>query len=109
MPPSDRRRGGFPMSMALSSRWSWKRALPWVGLGLAMALLAANLMHDLIFHGRPLGASPARPKVPAPPRMEPASGATVTLPEGKLKAAGLRTEPTRVVALPTEVGVAGRI
>jgi multidrug efflux pump subunit AcrA (membrane-fusion protein) len=34
---------------------------------------------------------------------------SVTLPEGKWKAAGIKTEPARVVTLSTEVGVPGRI
>jgi RND family efflux transporter MFP subunit len=88
-----------------------QRVLPWAVLGVCLALVAANLLHDTLFHRPILGASPRRPEAEAAPTAPPASGlaTTVTLPEGKLKAAGVRTKPARVMALPTEVGVAGRI
>jgi RND family efflux transporter MFP subunit len=94
------------MSVALSSRRSFKGILPWAAVALCLTLLAASLvLHDTLFHGRAVRASPA----PTDTAEQPAMSATVTLPEGKWKAAGVRTEPARKVKLSSEVAVAGRI
>ena len=73
--------------------------------------LVANLLHGIMFrapadrgaHGRePGGGEQGRAPVALP--------TTVTLPEGKFKTAGNRDyEPANVVAMPTELGVPGRI
>lgn len=97
-------------------RRSWirplgKRLFPWLAVGACLALLVVNLLHDSLFHGRMLEASlslsPSRQETP------PSSGETavptVTLTEVKREAAGLRVERARRVALPSEVGVSGRI
>ena len=72
-----------------------------LGLGLVGALLLANLVYFAFFRRAPAPA-------PAPPPA-PAAATTVTLPKGKFQAAGIKTEPARVVSLPSEVGVVGRI
>ncbi|MBV8611029.1 MAG: efflux RND transporter periplasmic adaptor subunit, partial [Singulisphaera sp.] len=98
------------MSVVLTSRrWPLKGALPWAALGLCLVLLLSNMWHDTLFHGRSPVASPAVAEPPPSPRAAPAMATSVTLPEGKLKAAGVRTEPARTEVLPVEVGVPGRI
>ena len=99
------------MSVALTNwRWSLKGTLPWAALGLCLlALLLSNVWHDTLFHGRSPVASPAVAEPPPSPQAAPAAATTVTLPEGKFKVAGVRTEPARTEVLPVEVGVAGRI
>ena len=88
-----------------------KRFLPWLAVGACLALLVVNLLHDSLFHGRVLEASLS----PSPSRQETslslgeAAAPTVTLSEVKRKAAGLRVERARLVAMPSEVGVSGRI
>ena len=87
-----------------------KGALPWAALGLCLlALLLSNVWHDTLFHGRSPVASPAVAEPPPSPQAAPAVATSVTLPEGKLKVAGVRTEPARTEVLPVEVGVPGRI
>src|SRR5262245_10999237 len=99
------REGGIPMSVALRTQRSFRSILPWAAAALCLTLLAASLvMHDALFHSRALRAAPAPAETSAP-----AAATTVTLPEGKWKAAGIRTEPARRVKLASEVGVAGRI
>jgi multidrug efflux pump subunit AcrA (membrane-fusion protein) len=96
------------MSITLSNRRSLKAALPWVGVGVCVLLLAVNLLHDTLFHGRPSAASQAAAEKPP----EPAAASqltTVSLPEGKWKEAKIATEPARVSALTAEVGVPGRV
>jgi cobalt-zinc-cadmium efflux system membrane fusion protein len=82
--------------------------LPWVGLGLVAGLLLANLLYFLVFPGRFMQAAPVEPPAQAA-EAPPATATTVSLPEGKFKTARIATEPARVVAMPSEVGVAGRI
>lgn len=106
------------MSLALSKspRRTLKDVLPWAALAVCLALLAASLLlHDTLFHGTSLPASTlptrAEPSGEAASASEPAAepATTVTLPEGKWKAAGVRVEPAQLVALPSEVGVPGLI
>lgn len=105
------------MSVALLHRWSLKSVLPWVALGLCLALLAVSvLLHDALFHGQALrvspaltGAATAASETTAASESEPGRVTTVTLTEGKWKAAGIQAEPASQVALPSEVGVAGKI
>ena len=79
------------MSVALSSRRSFKGILPWAAVALCLTLLAASLvLHDTLFHGRALRASPAQADTAE--QQQPAMSATVTLPEGKWKTAGIRTD-----------------
>ena len=100
------------MSVALPNRWSLKSFLPWAALALCLVLLAASfVLHDVLFHGRSLLASPAHSEATAAPirRPRPAQPGTVTLAEGKWKVAGIRIEPANQILLPSEVGVAGKI
>jgi cobalt-zinc-cadmium efflux system membrane fusion protein len=89
---------------------SWRGLLFVAALGLAGAAVAtvANLTHDRFFHAPTLMAAPAEPAAePKSVGKQPAM--TVTLPEGKLKTAGIRVEPARVVDLPAAVEVTGMI
>ena len=90
-----------------------KRLFPWLAAGACLALLVVNLLHDSLFHGRVLEASLSPSSSPSRQEAPPPSGETavptVTLTEVKRKAAGLRVERARPVALPIEVGVSGRI
>ena len=111
------------------TRQAW---LAWGGIALVAVLLLANLLHDVLFHGRPRepAGKPPEPTIltklhdflfPGQPlKASTAAGtgadakaaalpATVTLPEGKWKTANIKTEPAQVVKLSAEVGVAGRI
>lgn len=98
------------MSVVLTSRrWSLKGALPWAALGLCLVLLLSNMWHDTLFHGRSPVASQAVAEPPPSSQAAPAVATSVTLPAGKLKVAGVRTEPARTEVLPVEVGVPGRI
>ncbi|WP_406698789.1 efflux RND transporter periplasmic adaptor subunit [Singulisphaera sp. Ch08] len=96
------------MSVALPNRRSLKSILPWVALTLCLILLIASfILHDTLFHGRSLQASSARPEAADVPVTEAVT--TVTLAEGKLKAAGIRIEPVNQISLPSEVTVAGKV
>lgn len=96
------------MSVALSSRKTLKSLIPWAAVAFCLVLLAASLvLHDTLFHGRTVQASQAHPQAPGP--AAPQAATTLTLPEGKWKAAEIRTEPATLTALPSEVGVAGKI
>jgi RND family efflux transporter MFP subunit len=98
------------MAVAIASK-SDRRASrdiwPWVAFGLCAAMLGVSFVfHDTLFHR----ASGDPAEAAAEPAGQPAAAATtVTLPEGKFKVAAIRTEPARVVELPSEVGVPGRI
>ena len=96
------------MSITLSSRWSVKQILPWLVLGLGLTLVAANTLHDTLFHGRGAQSSPAPVEAPPPSAPGPAA-ATITLPEGKFREAKIATAPVELVTLPAEIGVPGRI
>ncbi|MFO0952139.1 MAG: efflux RND transporter periplasmic adaptor subunit [Isosphaeraceae bacterium] len=83
--------------------------LPWAGLAVCIALLFGSfLLHDRFFHG---GASKAEADADAP--AEPAgpatSATTVVLPGPKFQAAGIEVDPAKLVTLPAELGVPGRI
>ncbi|SIO29573.1 membrane fusion protein, cobalt-zinc-cadmium efflux system [Singulisphaera sp. GP187] len=96
------------MSVALPNRWSLKSLLPWVGLAVCLVLLAASfVLHDALFHGRALQASPTHPAATAAAAAAPVT--TVTLSEGKWNVAGIRIEPVSQISLPSEVGVAGKV
>jgi RND family efflux transporter MFP subunit len=96
------------MSIAIPNRRSVQSALPWAVLGLGLALLVVNLA--FLFRNRPLPASTAAAEAPAGGGPSAAAlPGTVSLPEGKLKAAGLEFEKAALVALPTELSCAGRI
>ena len=95
------------MSIALPNRSSVRLALPWAVLGLGLALVAVNLA--LMLRGR---AAPAEASESAAGKEGQAAGALpdkVSLPEGKLKAAGLAFDKVTLESLPTELGVPGRI
>ena len=82
--------------------WSGRLALAGVGLAaVALGATAATVAHDSIFHGA--AATPPAPTAAT------AAPTTITLPEGKVQAAGLRIEAAREEALPLEVAVAGAI
>lgn len=97
------------MSMALSTRSVFKTLFPWAAVALCLILLLASLfLHDTLFHGRVVQASPTHAAAAAA-APAPAAATTLTLPEGKWKVAGIQTEPMKLMALPSEVGVAGKI
>ena len=109
------------LSLAVSEnqilRTKLKWALPWLGMGLCLAMLATHLAFDFVGRNRASGATqtgaaaPPRegtsPVGPGSPNMNQAT--TVTLGEAKLKAAKITSEPARFDRLPTELGVPGRI
>ena len=99
------------MSLVLSksNRTTLKRLIPWAAVAVCLLLLLASLvLHEPLFHGRALhAASPEPSQQPGPAAAEAAT--TLTLPEGKAKVAGIRTEPVTRVALQSEVSVAGKI
>lgn len=100
------------MSVASPNRWSLKSLFPWAALALCLILLAASfVLHDALFHGRSLHASPTLPETTAEPEASaaPPQVRTVTLAEGKWNAAGIRIEPATQLSLPSEVGVAGKV
>lgn len=83
---------------------------PWFVVVVALAAgVAGNVSHDLLFHGEP--AEPAAaggPQEPAGPSAD-APAPEVRLSEGKLEAAGIRSEPVEPVALAHLVDVSGRV
>lgn len=101
------------MSIALPDRASVRGAMPWAVLGLGLALVVVNVA--VFVKGRTSGVAPAPEAAEAgaePPAEGPAPGglpAAVTLAAGKLMVAGIAVEKARLVALPTELGVPGRI
>lgn len=99
------------MSIALPNRMTVRGVLPWAVLGLGLALLAANLAWMVRGRGAPAAASePAAGAAGAPAPDGPGGlPGTVTLTPGKLKEAGIAVEPVRLDALPTELGVPGKI
>lgn len=100
------------MRFSLPKRWPSPRTIVLVVMslgGCALIVLAANLVHDRLFHGSELLAAP-------PPAAEAQASAAakaipgkITLPEGKIKAAGITVDRARMVELPAEVLVAGSI
>jgi multidrug efflux pump subunit AcrA (membrane-fusion protein) len=96
------------MHVAILNQKPWKTGLAWGAVALVAALLLANLLHDVLFHGRTLEAS-STAGTPAAADSKPGLPSTVTLPEGKWKTANIETEPAQVVKLAAEVDVAGRI
>lgn len=101
------------MRLPVSNRRPWPRTMVLVALALAGCILivvAANLVHDRLFHGAALlAASPPAPAGgQAPAASKPVPG-KITLPAGKIKAAGIAVETAHMVDLPAEVLVAGTI
>jgi cobalt-zinc-cadmium efflux system membrane fusion protein len=98
------------MSLALPHRPVPKNAWPWVATGVAVTFaLAATVLHDTVFqHGRTTSGAAGSPAAPtaSPP---PGATTTVTLPEGKLRAAHIATAPAERTTLATAIDVAGRI
>jgi RND family efflux transporter MFP subunit len=81
--------------------------LPWLALALGVTLLIGNLtMHERLFH-RSSDSSTAKTAEtdPSPAALM----TTVTLPVGKFEASGIQCEPAKLVTMPSEVGVAGKI
>src|SRR5689334_23303890 len=101
------------MAVANSNRktMKFKTGLAWGAIALVAVLLLANLLHDVLFRGRPLQGSSAGTAAASEKEKEKAAvlPTSVTLPEGKWKTAGITTEPARVTKLTAEVGVPGRI
>ena len=104
------------MSLALSqpsrNRTMLRSALPWLGMGLSLAILAAHLAFDLAGRSRAAAQSGAadlkhEPGAKGASASSPAN--TVSLSESKIKAAKVATEPARFERLTTELGVPGRI
>ena len=107
------------MSIALSQpsryRSMFKGALPWLGTGLCLAILAIHLAFDFLGQNRAGAAaqqpgaaeSKQEPDAKGTPTSSPAN--TISLSESKLKAAKVTTEPARFDLLTTELGVPGRI
>jgi len=105
------------MSFALTQHPSYlstmKRVLPWLGMGLCLAALAAHLAWDIV--GWKTSAAEAQAEVQRAravlsPQAAPASPATtVVLSEAKLQAAKLTTAQARYDELSIELGVPGRI
>ena len=104
------------MSLALAespnSRKLIKWVLPWLGMGVCLAILGAHLALDFLGRRRAvaavtasLGADRGEPQAPAFAQ----ATTTVSLSEVKLKAAKITSEPARYDQLPTELGVPGRI
>src|SRR5690349_442526 len=100
------------MRVAFSQRRKFTVSLLLSALGLValvLVVLVANVTHDSLFHSHVLMAAPAPGQVASLPAETKPQASTITLPEGKLKAAGIRVEPARMVELPAEVLVAGMI
>ena len=93
------------MAIAIPNRKPVRGVLPWAVLGLGLALLVVSVS---LFY-RPRGAAPSAGdprETPAPAGGLPGS---VTLAEGKLKAADLANDRAELLAMPSELGVPGRI
>ena len=99
------------MSIALVNRAAVRGVLSWAVLGLGLALVAANLTW-MAFRRGPAAAANETERPSARPPAEAGPGglpSRVTLAEGKLKSAAITVEKVRLVALPEEIGVPGRI
>lgn len=96
------------MAQAITGRKTWTTVLAWGALALIAAMVLTHLLHDTLFPGRPLTASPIA-ETQAAPVDTAATATTVTLPEGKWKRAGIATGPAEVTTLAAEIGVPGRI
>jgi len=106
------------MFMAHVYRHSLKSWLPWLALSLSLALLVGNiLLNGTLLGRRALLASAATSPEPVSadssagpaPLVSAQLASVVELAEGKWKSAGIRTEPARLVELPEEVGVTGKV
>jgi RND family efflux transporter MFP subunit len=91
----------------------FKGALPWLGMGLCLAILAAHLAFDFVGRSRvgaaQLGAAESKQEADGKGAPTSSSANTISLSESKLKAAKVTTEPARFDKLTTELGVPGRI
>ena len=94
-------------------RSTMKHVLPWLGMGLCLAALAAHLAWDIVgWRTSAAVAQAAIQKAQAPLSQQTAAAnppTTVVLSEAKLKAAKLTTAQARYDQLSTELGVPGRI
>jgi membrane fusion protein, heavy metal efflux system len=86
----------------------------WMAVGLVVVgvvVAVANLTHDNFFHGPALLASFAtgEPKQPPGTVASAEASSSITLPEGKLRTAGIKVETAEVVELPIEIIVTGTI
>ena len=105
------------MSLALTQhptyRSTMKHVLPWLGMGLCLAALAAHLAWDIVgWRTSAAVAQAAIQKAQAPLSQQTAAAnppTTVVLSEAKLKAAKLTTAQARYDQLSIELGVPGRI
>ena len=105
------------MSLALTQhptyRSTMKRVLPWLGMGLCLAALAAHLAWDIVgWRTSAAVAQAAIQRAQAALSQQTAAAnppTTVVLSEAKLKAAKLTTAQARYDELSTELGVPGRI
>lgn len=98
------------MSIALSHRKALKDLIPWAAVALCLVLLLGSVaLHDPLFHGRTLRASPAQPPPAEPGGAGNPASTTLTLPEGKWKTAGIQLGQVTRMALPSEVGISARI
>ena len=105
------------MSLALTQhptyRSTMKRVLPWLGMGLCLAALAAHLAWDIVgWRTSAAEAQAAIQKAQATDTQQTAAAnpaTTVVLSEAKLQAAKLTTAQARYDQLATELGVPGRI
>jgi len=105
----------FALSQRQTGKWSIRQALPWVGMGLCLAVLVSHVAYDWLgrgrSHGAPATSGPApatkpggKPSASAPPR-----STTITLKDPKFKAAQLTVEAARLDRLATGVSVVGVI
>ncbi|MGZ3434271.1 MAG: hypothetical protein ACXVA7_21110, partial [Isosphaeraceae bacterium] len=94
-------------------RSTMKHVLPWLGMGLCLAALAAHLAWDIVgWRTSAAVAQAAIQKAQASLSQQTAAAnppTTVVLSEAKLKAAKLTTAQARYDELSTELGVPGRI
>ncbi len=104
------------MSLALAEHPTYRklinRVLPWLGMGVCLAVLGTHLALDFVGRRRAaeavtasLGADRGESRAPASAK----AATSVALSESKLKAAKITTEAARYDQLPTELGVPGRI
>lgn len=105
------------MSIASMSGSTARSVAPWAVLGLGIALVIGNIAWMTLGGRKPsatAGASDHQSKDDPAPAKPPGKGPgglpeTVTLSEGKLKAARIECAPAKLESLPAELSVPGRI